>query len=206
MKYILLALMTMIASSSVALAQSSLPRLKVEGNHLATPDGKPVSLRGVSLCSIEWHKPIQQIETVTNSPDKWAVNVLRLPVQAKEWRRNGGEKYMSAYLDPAVKACVKNNVYCIIDWHDIGGWEDPKITSTLEEFWRIAAPRYATNKNILYEIFNEPTEPKKKSLENWLAWRETAQKWVDSIQRVAPMTVFLVGSPHWSQMPSFAVE
>ncbi len=185
-----------------AKAQEELPRLHVGGNHLAKPDGTPVTLRGVSLCSLDWHKPLQLIPQATG----WGVNVLRLPVQPKEWRKIPSQKYLSDRLDPAVKACSDNNIYCIIDWHAIEKWDSPETEKELKEFWKIVAPRYAAHKNILYEIFNEPTEPKSRTPENWVAWKITAQKWVDQVRSQAPHTVLLVGSPHWSQMANFAEQ
>ena len=176
------------------------------GNVFQTSSGKAVSLRGVSLCSLEWHKPLEQIEQVVSSPDRWAVNILRLPVQVQEWDRVGGDEYIKGYLDPAIQMCRKKNVYCIIDWHEINSWDKPEAVKKLEDFWARVAPRYAADKNIIYEIFNEPTEPKQKTRENWLAWKKQMDKWVRDIRKDAPHTLLLIGSPHWSQMPSFAIE
>lgn len=203
--WLLILLMALTPLASNAHAEGTLPRLKVEANRIVK-GAEPVTLRGVSLCSLEWHKPLDQIETVTQSPDKWNVNVLRLPVQVKEWDRVGEAAYIRDRLDPAVKICTKNKVYCIIDWHQIGAWNDPTIVNKMKTFWKAVAPRYAANTNILYEVFNEPTEPTTSTRENWLAWRRAAQPWVDDIRRAAPNTLILVGSPHWSQMPSFAVQ
>lgn len=193
-----------LVSAQAEAGSTPMPKLKVEGSHLATQNGTHVTLRGVSLCSLEWHKPLQQIEQITRSPLKWDANVLRLPVQVKEWNRVGAGSYIKNYLDPAVALCKQNNIYCIIDWHQIGPWKDPKVISTLTDFWKRVAPRYASNPNILYEVFNEPMSPGDMTKENWAAWKASAQVWVDMIRRDAPDTVILIGSPHWSQMPQFA--
>jgi endoglucanase len=102
--------------------------------------------------------------------------------------------------------CKKYQVYCIIDWHEISKWQDKDKQFQLERFWSSVARRYAHEPNILYEVFNEPTGPGTMSRENWLLWREVAQPWVNQIRAAAPETVILVGSPHWSQMPQFAVQ
>lgn len=182
------------------------PRLKVSGNTLAAPDGTPVSLRGLSLCSLEWHDPLSLIAQATHPRDGWRPNVLRLPVQTREWARVGAKNYLRDYLDPAVKACEAAGVYCIIDWHAIDRWDDPDVIKDLREFWRVVAPRYAAKPFILYEFFNEPTEPKARTPENWNAWRSAAQPLVAEIRALAPDTVILVGNPHWDQMPSFALD
>lgn len=190
---------------SIAQAQT-LPRLKVAGNTLATPDNKPVTLRGVSLCSLSWHNPMTLLRSVARQDGGWKANVLRLPVQPAEWKRAGADRYLREHLDPAVEECEKNNLYCIIDWHEIGNWKSAKTAHDLIGFWQETALRYADRPHILYEIFNEPTEPKERDRENWLAWREKAQEWVDMVRAAAPETVILIGSPHWSQMPAFAAQ
>lgn len=202
----LLFTMTAPAMAADLLPAPSLPRLSVERNRIVDDAGTPITLRGVSLCSLEWHKPLDQIRDVTTPPTKWNANVLRLPIQKKEWDRLGPQDYLKAYLDPAVKMCTDRNIYCILDWHDVSEWNKPESIKNLERFWTIVAPRYSRNPNILYEIYNEPTEPKSRTIENWNAWRETAQAWVDMIRKRAPETILLIGSPHWSQMPSFAVQ
>ncbi|PZQ45624.1 MAG: hypothetical protein DI551_06865 [Micavibrio aeruginosavorus] len=184
----------------------SLPRLKVVGNHFETVEGKTVTLRGVSLCSLEWNNALKQIRDLTTGPDNWNVNVIRLPVQSIEWRRVGKDAYVKHYLDPAVKACKDSGVYCIIDWHVIHDWKEKESVDQLKEFWETVAPRYAAEKHILYEFFNEPTTPKDRTMENWLAWRDEAQKWVDQIRKDAPLSIILVANPHWDQMPGFAAE
>ena len=180
-------------------------RLGTVDNYFKTSDGRRFTPRGVSLCSLEWHKPLKQIEDVTTT-DRWAVNILRLPVQTREWDRVGAESYIRNYLDPAVKLCREKNIQCIIDWHEIAAWNNPEKTKKLEDFWKRVAPRYAADKNIIYEIFNEPTEPKSKTKENWAAWKKSMQKWVNNIRKDAPNTLLLIGSPHWSQMTGFAAE
>jgi endoglucanase len=192
--------------AGAALAKEPLPRLHVEGNTLADPAGKPLTLRGVSLCSLVWHNPLQLLEGLVEGRDGWRVNVVRLPVQPEEWERQGAENFIKERLDPAVRQCRMGGVYCIIDWHEIAGWKDAATTSKLLSFWSIVAPRYANDPFIMYEIFNEPTQPSEPNRENWLAYRAEAQKWIDAIRQKAPATVLLVGSPHWSQMPAFAAQ
>jgi aryl-phospho-beta-D-glucosidase BglC (GH1 family) len=189
-----------------ASAKDELPRLRVEANTLVNPAGKPITLRGVSLCSLSWNNPLRLLDTLVHGKKGWHVNVVRLPVQPTEWEKEGPESYLKERLDPAVRQCRAGRVYCIIDWHEIAGWKDPGTIRKLETFWRVVAPRYANDPFIMYEVFNEPTEPKDRDRDNWLSFRAQAQKWVDMIRRSAPDTILLIGSPHWSQMPAFAVQ
>jgi endoglucanase len=183
-----------------------LPQLITQGNTFTNKTGEAISLHGVSLCSLEWHAPLEQIKEVSDVNTGWHPNILRLPVQVREWDRIGEDAYIRGRLDPAVKLCRENGVYCIIDWHLIAAWDDPVSDQRLRDFWRKIAPIYANDPNIIYEIFNEPTTPKQRVRENWLKWRDKAQSWVDFIRTMAPETILLVGSPHWDQMTSFAVE
>lgn len=205
-RFFILSLLLLQATSFSAFAQGTLPRLKASGNHLEDEAGKSVTLRGVSLCSLDWHKPLDLIKQVTDGPQSWPVNVIRLPVQAKEWRASKPADYLKHKLDPAVEICSKSNVYCIIDWHEIGPWDTDKTAKELEQFWNIVAIRYSRNPNILYEVFNEPTSPGSRNAENWAAWKKKMDQWIAMIRKDAPDTLILAGSPHWSQMPSFAVE
>jgi endoglucanase len=194
------------ATSQNFALSAPLPQLKTESNYFTNNLGEPIKLRGVSLCSLAWHSPLEQIKQVSDVNTGWHPNILRLPVQVREWDRIGGDAYIRSRLDPAVKLCRENGVYCIIDWHLIAAWDDPVSDKRLRDFWRKVAPLYADNSNVLYEIFNEPTTPKQRTRENWLRWRNKAQSWVDFIRTMAPETILLVGSPHWAQMTSFAAE
>lgn len=183
-------------------AEAAPPRLKVAGNTLQTVEGgRNVTLRGVSLCGLNWQEFRKDI---ADAAREWQADVIRLPVQPREWKRLGAEAYLRDFLDPAVKQCKDSGVYCIVDWHEIRNWQDEAQNAELERFWDMVAPRYADEPHILYEVFNEPTSPATRNRDNWLKWRETAQPWVNDIREKAPETVILVGSPHWSQMPRFA--
>lgn len=192
--------------SATATEIKELPRLHVSGNSLALPDGRPVTLRGVSLCSLSWHDPQKLLQSVTSPTTEWNVNVVRLPVQPEEWEQAGAPDYLAGRLDPAVSQCRRNGIYCIIDWHEIDDWDNEVVGRRLEKFWRIVAPRYADEAHILYEIFNEPIGPKDRNRKNWMVFRDHAQEWVNKIRNYAPETVLLIGSPHWSQMPGFAAD
>jgi endoglucanase len=206
MKRLFCILFLVILIPATAWAGNDLPRLHVENNRLELPGGSPLTLRGVSLCSLSWHNPMHLLSSLIQGKDGWHVNVVRLPVQPVEWERAGPENFLKEQLDPAVRQCRAGRIYCIIDWHEIADWNKPETIRKLESFWRIVAPRYANDPFIMYEIFNEPTQPSNRDRENWLAFRDSAQKWVNLIREKAPDTVLLVGSPHWSQMPSFAEQ
>jgi hypothetical protein len=62
----------------------------------------------------------------------------------------------------------------------------------VKAFWDFIAPRYASNPNVLFEVFNEPINP-----DSWSTWKSYIQPVVTSIRSVAD-NVILMGSPSWS--------
>jgi subfamily B ATP-binding cassette protein MsbA len=55
-------------------------------------------------------------------------------------------------LDTVVKLATDNDLYVLIDYHDIGNLDQEHAS----EFWRIVAPRYADHPGVFYELANEP--------------------------------------------------
>jgi len=88
-------------------------------------------------------------------------------------------------------------------------WDDPALAEEVRLFWETVAPRYADRTHVLYEVYNEPTEPGMRAdpresgaaAELWWNWNAVAQPWVDTIREHAPETPILIGSPTWSQSP-----
>lgn len=134
------------------------------------------------------------------------------------------ETYLEEYLDPVVERCRENGVYCIVDFHRHWGaelyWADPDtgepnaaLSEEVELFWDAVAPRYADESHVLYEVYNEPTNPgmwddpleQDWAAEPWEWWLETAQPWVDLIREHASRNVVIIGNPGWTQSPEGAL-
>jgi len=124
----------------------------------------------------------QVIDMLTDESDGWYNRVIRVPVQPVdigEYEPGSGppvpafneselETYLTDHLDEVVQHCADRGVYCIIDYHrhrDVQwaeGQDGPVNTELQDEvdmFWDIVAPRYAEDSHVLYEVYNEPTEP-----------------------------------------------
>ncbi|SEQ73461.1 cellulase family glycosylhydrolase [Natrinema salaciae] len=135
------------------------------------------------------------------------------------------ETYLEEHLDPVVESCRRNGVYCIVDFHRHWGggeleWADPDtgepnqgLDDEVRLFWETVAPRYAEASHVLYEVYNEPTEPgmwgdpteKDWVADRWQWWKDMAQPWVDIIREHAPRNLVLIGSPSWTQSPEGAL-
>ncbi|MEY7850482.1 glycoside hydrolase family 5 protein [Natrarchaeobius sp. A-rgal3] len=135
------------------------------------------------------------------------------------------EEYLETHYDPIIEQLGDLGVYAIVDFHRHwtdtdaedgwdGEWGDSQegtinedLQEEVEMFWEIVAPRYADDDHVLYEVYNEPTEPgmwaevdRQWVRDNWRLWKELAQPWVDTIREHAD-NIVIVGSPSWSQNP-----
>lgn len=194
------------------------PRLHVEGNYLADPDGNRVVLRGVNIedpyyiqnqnpePSLEWH-----IDTATNETEDWYSRVIRIPAHPHDpdliGSAGGYEAYINDYMRPAVDMCAQRDAYAIVDCHLVSSqrdWTDPGVDADVREFWDHMAPEFADDEHVLFELYNEPTEPFSDDLSLWEDWRQTAQPWVDHVREYAPETPIIVGSPRWTSLTKYA--
>lgn len=180
------------------------PRLSVSGRFIKDPSGNNVVLRGVSLTdvSVANSRPRnarQLIDMATDNANGWFARVVRLPVYPDAidmqpgWNANP-DAYFNNHLNPAVQECIARQIYCIIDWHYIRGYNSSAVDTSTRNFWTFMAPKYKDVPNVIYELYNEPINP-----DNWSTWKTTAQPWVNIIRAAAPNNLILVGGPRWSQ-------
>jgi hypothetical protein len=178
---------------------------------------------------------VGMIDRVTDSAAGWEPRVLRIPVQPVDigdyepgqapepvaFTRQQLEAYLETHLDPVVQRCVERGVYAIVDFHRHWPgieWGDERagtINQPLQDeamiFWNVVAPRYADDEHVIYELYNEPTEPgmwgspEEEWVQSvWYLYLQFAQPIVDTI-RAHTEKLVLVGSPGWSQSPEGAL-
>ena len=210
---------TNVESSSNYDCQKSqdLPWLQIDGKWVKDEAGNPVTLRGMSFCGFnnDWGEKAlpdfqQKIAKVTNGTNGWYPNLLRLPIKDYHLDNFSLEQVYQT-LQAGVDECVKQKVYCIIDWHAVDGeesadWRSPEMEHKTIAFWNYIAPRFKDYSNVIFELYNEPGRPKLVSKYNWKIWRDTAQEWVDIIREKAPKNIILIGSPLWAQIIRYAPD
>ena len=198
-------------------SERNLPWLHTDGRWVKDEADNLVTLRGMSFCGFnnEWGEKNlpdfqQKITKVTNGTNGWYPNILRLPIKNYHLNTFSLEEVYQA-LKAGVDECVKQKVYCIVDWHAVDGekdadWRSPQMQQQTKDFWRYMAPRFKNYSNVIFELYNEPGYPKLVTAENWLNWRDIAQEWVNLIREEAPKNIILISSPLWSQITQFAAE
>jgi len=148
-------------------SKAPLPQVMVDGNRFILAKSKDdIHFRGVSIAdpaalSERGHWNREFFEEIA----AWNANVVRIPIHPRDWRRLGGDSYLTM-LDQAVDWCEELDLYIIIDWHTIGNvltgvyHRSGYVTSRDEtyRFWYIIAHRYRNNPTVaMYELYNEPT-------------------------------------------------
>ncbi len=165
-------------------------QLKVKGTQLVDVHGNPVVLHGMSF---GWHNLWPRFY------NKGAVHTLVTDWNSTVVRASMGiELNDSGYLkSPArsvelmtnvIDACIKENVYVIIDWHDHN-----IHLKEAKGFFTMMSKKYGNNPHVIYELFNEP------DYETWAEVKAYSEELIKVIRANDPDNIILVGSPKWDQ-------
>lgn len=191
-----------------------IPKLHVEGRILKDINGDTVMLRGASLGDITSQNyynlggksAVQMLDVLTDTASGWHINMVRVPIHPDVdwtgpdgWAQISHEEFDTTQLKPFIDRATELGIYVIIDLHFIGNSTGKDhlgkyVDDRLLDFWKFIAPRYSSYDNVMYELFNEPTD----DCNDWGAWVDRAQYWVDIIRSYSSNIVW-VGCPCWSQ-------
>jgi endoglucanase len=91
-------------------------------------------------------------------------------------------------MKEVINACIKENIYVIIDWHDHNiHLNESKL------FFEKMAKDFGKYPNVIYEVYNEP------DYESWAEVKAYSEEVIKTIRTQDPDNIILVGSPHWDQ-------
>ena len=164
-------------------------QLKVVGNQIVDKNGKAIALRGMSMYA--WNSLGTQFyntSAVGHLAKDLDCAILRIPILPNQLATQ------TPLLKAVVDACIANGIYAIIDWHS-GAGANAAAAST---FFASMATTYGTSPNVMYEIWNEPSDI------TWPDIKTYHQTVVAAIRAVDPDNIILLGTPNWDQEPNLA--
>lgn len=183
-------------------------KLSVSGTNIVDESGNIVQLRGVSLHGIQhefWDsgqvtrfKDYVNLSAFQILRDEWGVNLIRIPVYtAENGYCQGKAASMDETIQNAVNYATQLGMYVIIDWHILSDGNPQTYQSQADAFFRKYAGKYAGYNNVIYEICNEPNNV------GWSTVKSFAVSIIRTIRSVNPSALIVVGTPDWSQIPSY---
>lgn len=193
MKNTILSVIAVFALSLSAAAQSPVERhgqLRVEGTQLVDSKGTPVQLRGVSM---GWHNMWPRFYnqgTVDRLTGDWGADLVRCSVGVAHLDSGFDCDSVAAYavVDSIVQGAVRNGAYVLVDFHS-----HPNKLADAKRFFTHVAGKYGHLPNIMYEIWNEPTEVP------WSECKAYAEELIPVIRALDPDGIVVVPTPRWDQ-------
>lgn len=179
-----------------------LGRLRVQGNHIVDPSGRPVVLRGLGFADVLTLDQNGHFDEGTfRDARTWGADLVRLPVTPAAYRM--GKQRVFDYLDEAVGWARTHGMYAIIEWHVSGNlpqglflFGDADITlDEIRQFWTDVAGRYGDEPVVaFYELYNEPAAIEWEGGSwSFADWRATADDLVTLVRGLSPDTIPMLG-------------
>jgi endoglucanase len=175
-----------------------LGHIHVQGNKLVDQNDNPVALRGMSLFWSQWGGQFYNENCIRWLRDDWHCTVVRAVYGIQSDGYLGNHEAERAKIMTVIDACITLGIYVIVDWHDHHA--ESRINES-KEFFRIIAQKYGSVPNVIYEIYNEPTN---------ISWSKVIKPYAEEVMKVIrsydPHNLIIVGTPNWSQDVDIAAE
>lgn len=171
--------------------------LYVSGAKLMDGNRIPFQLHGVSTHGLAWYPQYVTKETFQYLRDAWHVNCIRLALYtagSMGYQTDGDKESLLHLLTKGIDIASSLGLYVIVDWHVLEEHDPMVYLEGAKAFFQEVSSRYGTYGNILYEICNEPNGNC-----NWDRVHTYASQIIPIIQKNAPYSVILVGTPNWCQ-------
>lgn len=186
-----------VLASSPPLSQNG--SLSVKGTKLINKNGKTVQLKGVSTHGISWFPQYLNKKAMKHMRDKWGINTIRIAMYTEDWNGycSSGAKNQTKLQNlvyQGIEDAVELGLYVIVDWHILSDGNPNKHVKEAKAFFQRISKKYKKNKNILYEICNEPNGGT-----TWNEIKNYANKIIPVIQKNNPNAIIIVGTPNWCQ-------
>lgn len=192
-------------------------QLKVSGTKLCNEKGDTIQLRGLDMHGIQWYyKLYDNGMAISEAARSWGADFLRLTMYIYEQGYLDNDSLTPAdfrtKIDNYVDACEKAGIYAIIDWHVHHPGDPNYAIDSAKAFFKYMSQKHASQKNVIYELCNEPNADGLQRTENkdsitvaghYVTWAEIktyANTIIPIIRANAPNALVLVGTPSWSTL------
>ena len=178
--------------------------LSVDGNRIVDENGKPFQILGVSTHGLGWFPQYVNQDAVYSLRDDFGANTLRLAMYTAEgegYCTGGNKENLKKLVTNGVDYCTNAGMYAIIDWHILHDLDPNVYKDEAKAFFTEMSKKYANNKNVIYEICNEPNGGT-----SWASVKSYAEEIIPIIRANSPDAIIVVGTPTWSQDVDEAVK
>lgn len=179
-------------------------QLSVSGTALVGKNGKKFMMKGVSTHGLSWYPQYVDKKGFKNLRDKWKVNTIRLALYTEEYAgycSGGDKKKLEELVVNGVEMATELGMYVIVDWHILSDGNPNSHVKEAKAFFKKMSEKFKKNKNVIYEICNEPN-----SGTTWKEIKSYAKKVIPVIRKNSPKAVIAVGTPTWSQDVDIAAK
>lgn len=168
-------------------------KLSVEGTKIVDKNKQEFQLKGVSTHSIAIYSQYINEETFKEMRDNWNINVIRIAMYSNP--NDGYTKELHSKVKEAVNYATDLGLYVIIDWHILQDNNPNTYKNEAISFFEEMTNEFKNNKNVLYEICNEPNGD--------VTWdkdiKPYAEEVISKIRAIDTNAIIIVGTPKWSQ-------
>ena len=167
--------------------------LHVSGTDLKDCHGAKFRLKGVSTHGIAWFPQYVNKDAFQTLRDNYGINTIRLAMYTNKSEGYGPDAVNK--VREGVKYATELGMYVIIDWHILNDGNPNQHKSEAKKFFTKMSKKYGGQKNVIYEICNEPNGN--------VTWNKQIKPYaktiVKTIRKHSKNAVIGIGTPTWSQ-------
>lgn len=167
--------------------------LHVSGTDLKDSHGAKFQLKGVSTHGIAWFPQYVNKDAFQTLRDNYGINTIRLAMYTNKSEGYGPSAVNK--VQEGVKYATELGMYVIIDWHILSDGNPNQHKSEAKKFFTKMSKKYGNQKNVIYEICNEPNGN--------VTWNKQIKPYaktiVKTIRKHSKNAVIVIGTPTWSQ-------
>ena len=178
-----------------------LPWLRVEGNQIVDPAGRPIVLRGANVedwqWNWEWAHDIEfervAIPTLTGKPPEgWGANLIHIDFSSGPVNR-AEAAYLQA-LDELVALAKSNGAYTLLSYRFTEPMDEPsRPDQAAEDAVARLAARYCDEPGVIYAVGSEPRNV------TWAELKPRFTSMIDAIRTNNPKALIAVPGTEWGR-------